>query len=294
MSVNELAFHCTVARHGTLALDVNIARSAGFSALEMSATKLRQYLDAGYCGDDLRTLLAGFSVPGIGYLRDIERSGDLYPQLMAEARELFTLAAAAGAKGVQVLTGPIAVQAVIDHRAGRTPGQYAGLLDLPLDEQKRVTASNLRDLADLAAQFGLVLYLEALAWTPMTGLARQIELIDRAERANVQMVIDFWHCYASGDTPDTLAKLDKRYLYGVHVCDSLPFDGGIPDEDVLRNVPTGQGVLPLKDWVQAVKATGYQGWWSCELFCQKQHQGDSFAIAREHFGLLDELVNGQA
>jgi len=292
MSVNELAFHCTVARHGTVALDVTIARAAGFSALEMSGAKLQKYFDAGYTRDALRALLGELSVPGIGYLRDIERSGALYPELMGEARQLFSLAAAAGAKGVQVLTGPINVQAVIDHRQGHEPRFYQGLLALDLEEQKRITASNLRDLADLAAEFDLILYLEALAWTPMTGIGHQVELIERAERANVKMVIDFWHCYTSGDTPADIARMDKAYIYGVHVCDSLPFDGGIPNEDVLRDVPTGQGVLDLQEWVQAVKATGYQGWWSCELFCLKQHQGDSFAVAREHYKLLDDLVNG--
>ncbi len=292
MSVNQLAFHCTVARHGTLALDVSIAKAVGFSALEMSGTKLQKYFDVGYTQADLGRLLGDLSVPGIGYLRDIERTGALYPELMVEARQLFSLAAAAGAKGVQVLTGPINVQAVVDHREGHAPRHYNGLLALDLEEQKHITASNLRDLADLAAQFDLQLYLEALAWTPMTGIARQIELIERTGRSNVKMVIDFWHCYTSGDTPADIARMNKDHLYGVHVCDSLPFAGGIPNEDVLRDVPTGQGVLDLKEWVEAVKATGYQGWWSCELFCLKQHQGDSFAIAREHYKLLDDLVNG--
>ncbi|MDO7897527.1 sugar phosphate isomerase/epimerase family protein [Pseudomonas citrulli] len=292
MAVNEFALHCTVARHGTVALDVNIAKSVGFSALELSATKLHKYFDAGYSREDLKGLLGGLSVPGLGYLRDIERTGALHAQLMEEAQQLFSMAVAAGAKGVQVLTGPIDVQAVIDHHDRRPSSKYAGLLGLELEEQKRITARNLRALADLAAQFNLTLYLEALAWTPLTGVTNQIQLIDRVDRPNVKMVIDFWHCYASGDTPDTVARMDKHYLYGVHVCDSLTFDGGIPNEDILRDVPTGEGVLDLKAWIQAVKATGYQGWWSCELFCLKQHQADSFEVARNHFKLLNELVNG--
>jgi len=291
MSVNELAFHCTVARHGTVALDLNIAKSAGFSSIEMSGAKLQKYFEVGYETKDLRELLTGFSVPGIGYLRDIERTGPLESELMRDAEELFSLAGAAGAKGVQVLTGPINVQAVIDHMGGKAPRFYSGLLGHTLEEQKKITAHNLRRLADLASQFNLTLYLEALAWTPMTGLTHQMELIDRADRPNVKMVIDFWHCYTSGDTPEHISKMSKDYLYGVHVCDSLQFDGGIPNEDILRDVPTGEGVLNLKEWTDAVKATGYKGWWSCELFCLKQHQGDSFKVAQDHFKLLNNLVN---
>lgn len=292
MSVHELAFHCTVARHGTVALDVSLAKSAGFSAIEMSGIKLKKYFEAGYQVQDLKALLNGVSVPGIGYLRDIERSGCFESELMNEAEAIFALASAAGAKGVQVLTGPINVQAVIDYKEGKEPRFYSGLLDHTLEDQKKITAHNLRRLADLASQFNLTLYLEALAWTPMTGLSHQVELIDRADRSNVKMVIDFWHCYTSGDTPEHISNMSKDYLYGVHVCDSLQFDGGIPNEDILRDVPTGDGVLNLKEWADAVKSTGYQGWWSCELFCLKQHQGDSFKVAQDHFKLLNNLVNG--
>lgn len=291
MSKNEFALHSTVARYGTVALDVNIAKSAGFSAIEMSGAKLQKYFDVGFTNKDLQELLCGISVPGVGYLRDIERTGKQYSELMAEAEQLFSLASAAGAKGVQVLTGPLNVQAVIDYKERGASSYYSGLLDRSLEDQKKITAENLRTLADLAAQFNLTVYLEALAWTPMTGIASQIELIDRAERSNVKMVLDFWHCYTSGDTPEDVSKIDKDYLYGIHVCDSLKFDGGIPNEDVLRDVSTGKGVLDLKEWVQAVKSTGYEGWWSCELFCLQEHQSDSFKVAESHLKLLKNLVN---
>lgn len=104
------------------------------------------------------------------------------------------------------------------------------------------------------------------------------------------MVIDYWHCYASGDTPDAVAKLDKSLIYGVHICDSLAFNGGIPNEAVLRDVSTGAGVLNLRDWTDAVKATGYVGWWSCELFCRRDQQDDSFAVARALHDLMSDLV----
>jgi len=291
MCAYELTFHPTLARYGSLALDVKIAKSIGFSALELSALKLKQYFSAGYSKRDLETLLDGLSIPGIGWLDDIERTGALYSGLMADAEAVFSLAADCGATGVQVLTGPLNVEAVIEHQQHGRSGHYSGLLGYSLDEQKKITAGNLRALADLAAEAGLTLYLEALAWTPMAGISNQLELIDRAERPNIKLLVDFWHCYASGETADAISRIDPHYLYGVHVCDSLKWDGNIPDESVLRDVPTGKGVLDLSVWVQAVKATGYSGWWSCELFCRKQHQADSFEVAQEYFNLLNTLLN---
>lgn len=287
---NCLALHSTVAKHSTLAMDIDIATAVGFDALEINSGKLEAFLQAGYSDAELKQRLASVTVPGIGYLRDIERQGAEREALFEEARRLFHLANLAGAKGVQVLTGPINVQAVHDFQQSGRSAHYSGLLGRDMAEQYRLTASNLAALADLARQYDLLLYLEALSWTPLNSLAHQLQLIDRTERRNVKMVIDYWHCFTSGNSPDDVAKIDKDLIYGVHVCDSLPFNGGIPNEDLLRDVPTGSGVLDLAEWTAAVKATGYVGWWSCELFCKKQQQQNSYAVAKDLHALLTRLV----
>ncbi|WP_334174614.1 sugar phosphate isomerase/epimerase family protein [Pseudoxanthobacter sp.] len=287
-----LLLHSLVARHATLAMDLEIARAAGYDGLEASASKMRAFLDAGFTEADLSARLRGVSIPGMGFLIDIERHGSDEPALMRDAEAMFALAQVAGARAVQVITGPVDVEAVFDHAAGRTATRYSGVLKLPKAEQFAITAANLRKLADLAAGYGLLLYLESLAWTPLNTLDDQVRLIEMAGRDNLRLVVDFWHCYASGDTPDRVARLPRDILYGVHVCDSLPFSGGIPREAELRDVPTGGGVLDLKAWADAVRSTGYVGWWSAELFCRKQHQEDSFALAAEIRRLLDRLANG--
>ena len=89
---------------------------------------------------------------------------------------------------------------------------------------------------------------------------------------------------------EDVAALPGDLIYGVHVCDSLAHPGGIPDEGILRDVPTGRGVLELQDWVDAVKATGYEGWWSCELFCRREQQQNSFAVAGRLHELMARLI----
>lgn len=291
MPRQKLIYHPLVSRDSTLAIDLEIMRRTGFEGIEVSAAKMRAFLAAGWSEAELAALLAEVYVPGTGFLLDIERQGAETDALLREAEALFDLAVLAGAEGVQVLTGPVDVEAVRRHAAGLpADGRYAGLLGRPRAEQIARTAANFRRLADLAADRGLLLYLEALAWTPLNRLADQVALIEAAERDNLRLVVDFWHCYASGDTPDAVARLDPALIHGVHVCDSLAFAGGIPDESVLRDVPTGRGVLVLRDWAEAVKATGYVGWWSCELFCRRQHQDDSFAVARALHTLMSDLV----
>ena len=285
-----LIYHGLVSRHAPLAMDLEIMRQADFQGLEVSGTKMRAALEGGVTEPELAAWLAPVHVPGLGFLLDIERHGADHAALLQEARALFRLAVIAGAKAVQVLTGPVQVQAVQTFAAGGQSGLYEGVLRLPRAEQIDITARNLAQLADLAADHGLLVYLEALAWTPLNRLTDQVDLIRRADRPNLRLAVDFWHCYASGDRPEDIAALPGALIYGVHVCDSLPFAGGIPDESVLRDVPTGQGALALQDWVGAVKATGYQGWWSCELFCRKQQQENSFEVARSLHQLMAGLI----
>lgn len=288
---NSLILHTTVTKWSTLAMDVALARSVGFDGVELSGTKVRNYLDSGYSKSELTELLSGLAVPALGFVTDLEREGAGFESLLVEAEEHFSLAEAAGAKAVQVITGPIDVNAVRAHREGRKFDGYSGLLGRDLTEQIRINAANLAALADRAKSFGLELYLEALGWTPLNTLACQQAVIDQCARDNVKLVVDFWHCYVSGDGPEQIAKLPRDLILGVHLCDSKHFAGGVPDEGILRDVSTGSGVLNLQEWVDAVKATGYDDWWSCELFCKRDQQGDSRQVAADLKALMDRLIN---
>jgi sugar phosphate isomerase/epimerase len=287
---NRLIYHNRISLCSTLSIDLDIMRRIGYDGLEISAAKMRDMLTAGFSEAELRQRLEGVDIPGIGFLIDIERTGADQAALIRDAEEIFRLARIAGARGVQVLTGPVQVQAVRAFADRTSSGLYEGVLHLPKSDQVAVTANNLALLADMAAKSGLLLYLESLAWSPLNRLSDQVELIKRADRDNVRLVVDYWHCYASGDEPRDVAKLDGQMVYGVHICDSQEFRGGIPDEAVLRDVPTGMGVLNLKEWTDAVKSTGYEGWWSCELFCRRQHQDDSYRVASEIHDLMQTLV----
>lgn len=287
---NQLIFHSMASRPNSLAIDIAIARRLGFDGLETSGAKIAAFLEAGFTERELKERLDGLFLPGIGFLIDLERQGDGRAQMLREAEALCGLAVAAGAKGIEAITGPLDIRVFEPDAAARHPGLYRGLIDLPEADQTELTARNLQAVADIAAAHGLVVYLEALSWTPLNTLDAQRRILDLCKRDNVRIVIDFWHSYTSGDTPERISRLDKDLIYGVHLCDSLPFTGGIPNEPVLRDVPTGRGVLDLREWVEAVQSTGYRGWWSCELFCRRQHQDDSFAVAAELKAVMERLI----
>lgn len=287
----KIIYHSMISRHATMAMDLEIAGRLGFDGIEISAAKVRAFLAAGHSIEELQERFASVDVQGFGFLLDLERHDADQAALIAEATEMFDLAATIGAKAVQILTGPVDRRAVVDCASKRPQTGYWGVLGLPRDQQLETTSANIALLADIAAQHGLVVYLEALGWLPLNRIADQVELIERAGRKNVKLVVDFWHCYVSGDSPKTIAGLDRDMICGVHVCDSLFHDGGIPDESVLRDVPIGDGVIDLQAWTDAVLSTGFEGWWSAELFCVKQHQDNSFTVAADLQSRLTDLVS---
>ena len=153
----------------------------------------------------------------------------------------------------------------------------------------------MRAVADIGAPFGIRYYLEPVAWTPLGSLARAVEVIDAAERDNVGLVLDFWHLWQRGTTPDDVARLDRRFISGVDFADSLGPAGSPAPDQRSRCVWPGEGEIPLREWVAAVRATGFDGWWDNELYSPLHWEWpDPFAVGTGLRAVLGGLLDGSA
>jgi sugar phosphate isomerase/epimerase len=258
-------------------MQVRVARETGWDGIFLRAEHLQRYLAQGYPEATLREALSGLAPVNLGALPDVERwRPNERAAMLREAETLTALAVELGVSNVQLLTGPVA-----------PGGPYSGPAELSPADLRRVSADALRAVADLGAPHGINYYLEPVAWTPLAPLARAVEAIEAAERENVGLVLDFWHLWHAGSTPDDVARLDRRVIFGVDFADSLgPRGSGTPDQRS-RCVWPGEGVIPLRDWVQAVRATGFDGWWDNELYSPIHWESaDPFAIGA---GLLEVL-----
>src|SRR5262249_10944568 len=160
-----------------------------------------------------------------------------------------------GCELVQLLPGPL-----------DPDGPYRGLTGMPWPDMRKLTANNLKALSDIGKAHNVRFYLELLTWAPLHTLKQTLEVIDAAERDNIGVNVDFWHLWNSGDKAEDVAKLNKDLIYCVHFCDALERAGERGNGGQLgRDVWTGGGRIPLKEWVDAVRATGFDGIWSCEL-----------------------------
>ncbi len=257
-------------------MQIELARSTGWDGIFLRSEHLRRYLATGLDPRDLRTALRGLEPVNLGALVDVERwrPGE-HAAMLEEAAALTRLAVEVGATNVQLLTGPV-----------DPGGAYSGPAGLAPDELRRVTATALREVADLGAPLGIRYYLEPLAWTPLSTLAAAVEVIDEAGRDNVGLVLDYWHLWHRGTTPDDIARLDRRYISGVDLSDSLGPRGDCGPDQRTRRVWPGEGSIPLREWSDAVRSTGFDGWWDNELYSPPHWELDATHIAT---GLLQVL-----
>ena len=118
-------------------------------------------------------------------------------------------------------------------------------------------------------------------------------MIDAAERDNVGLVLDFWHLWQRGTTPDGIARLDPRIIFGVDLGDSLGPPGAGTADQRSRCVWPGDGDIPLREWVAAVRSTGFDGWWDNELYSPLHWESaDPFAVGVGLLEVLRTLLRG--
>jgi len=261
-----LALHGQTTLHSNLTSDIRIAKQAGFSGLEIATPKLLRCLEAGVTAEELTELFHKFKVQPvcIDILGDVERiDPEGRKRLLNDAKRLCSTARTLGCPTVQL-------------------NAFSGLQGRPESEILQLTARNVAEIADIGAEYGIRFQIEGAAWTPIHSLSLCLNLIERAERENVGLVIDFWHLWASRETsPEEVARLDNSLIYGVHLCDGLrPSEvEAWPEETLLRDCLPGDGQLPIAEWVTAVQATGYDGVWSGEILGHRLWETDHLEIA---------------
>ena len=277
-----IALHGETITPCNLLTHIDVTKETGYDAIEIAHIHMERYLAQGLSLEAIKEYLDGFPVIAMGYVKDIERQEpDQYAALLEETERKCMIAQTLDCPSVQLLTGPLG------------PGHgkadpYVGLTGRPWPEIRSLTAKNLQAIGDIGAQYGVGFYLEPIAWAPLHSLDQGLEVIDAAERDNIGIVIDFWHMWITGTTPDDIAKLDPEIINGVHFCDSWPANGA-PISHAQREVWPGGGYIPLKEWVDAILATGYDGWWSPELHSPKHWEMDPWRTAFNLREMMDYM-----
>jgi 4-hydroxyphenylpyruvate dioxygenase len=143
-------------------------------------------------------------------------------------------------------------------------------------------AADFSALGDIAAERGLKVGYEALAWGRHVNDHRDAwEIVRRADHAAVGLILDSFHTLARRIDPDTIRRIHGDKIFFVQLADAPMIE-----MDLLywsrhfRNMP-GEGDLAVTSFMRAVSATGYDGPVSLEIFNDQFRGGPPKAIARD-------------
>jgi 4-hydroxyphenylpyruvate dioxygenase len=252
----------TVSLSGTLPEKLEAAAAAGFDGIEIFENDLLHFEGS---PADVRRIASdlGLAIALYQPFRDFEAMPDaLRARNLARAERKFDVMAQLGVDTILVCSN---------------------VQDIAIDDPARA-ANDLRQMAEAAAQRGLKLGYEALAWGKHTRSWRQAwQIVKQADHPALGLILDSFHTLSLGDTLDGIEDVPPEKLFFVQFADAPKLS-----MDVLswsrhyRNFP-GQGDLPVTDFARAVLKAGYTGPLSLEIF------NDEFRAAPARQTALDGM-----
>ena len=143
-------------------------------------------------------------------------------------------------------------------------------------------AADFHELGERAARRGLKVGYEALAWGRYVNDHRDAwEIVRRADHPNVGLILDSFHSLSRKIDINSIRSIPKEKIFIVQLADAP-----LIDMDLLywsrhfRNMP-GEGDLPVTAFTEAVASTGYDGYFSLEIFNDQFRGGSTRAIAAD-------------
>lgn len=260
----------TVTLAGSLERKLAAAARAGFDGIDLCRDDLG---DSGMGASQARALIAGYGLQVYAWqpLRDAEGvPPDQMPSSMDRARRFFATARDLGAGTV-----------IVCSNASGAVNDFA------------LTAAQLGDLADAAAEYGLQLAYEALSWgTFVRTYAHAWSLVAAARRDNLGICLDSFHILARGEDLATIRRIPGGKIAAVQVADAPRMNLDFRTWSRHYRCFPRQGDLDVGGFTAAVLAAGYRGPWGLEIFSDELRQEDPATAAAAAMASLGALARG--
>ncbi len=160
---------------------------------------------------------------------------------------------------------------------------------LALNDRNRIL-DDLSELGERAAGRGVRVGYEALAWGRHVSDHRDAwSLVRDVDHPNIGLILDSFHSLSRRIPSASIGDIRPDKLFIVQIADAPWLDMDLLSwSRHFRNMP-GQGDLPVTEFAEAVFRTGYQGYWSLEIFNDRFRAGSASGVAIDGFRSLQLL-----
>lgn len=237
---------------------VRIAGQAGYSAIEPWNDEIDEYLRQGGTLAELKTALddAGLKVVSMIALGGwITAEGDEHARILDECRRRMDQAAALGSP--YIVASPPQPIVNLEHASRR----YAELLRLGREHGVKPSMEFLGFVDGIKTM--------AAAWAIAAGTGDP----------DATVVADVFHMMRGGHTVDDLLMIAGRRMASFHIND-LPADPPPTQQTDYDRVMVGEGIADLPRVIANLRAIGYEGPLSLELFNRALWDRDPAEVAR--------------
>jgi sugar phosphate isomerase/epimerase len=182
-----------------------------------------------------------------------------------------------------------------DARAAARPAALAAAVGAPLVIASAPVPMPFEDVhtafaaaAEVCAAHGRRLAVEYIPHSSLRTLADAVRLGEEIGWDRLGLVVDSYHSLLGGATPEEIAALEAGQIAVVQYSDARTTEpADRPDESRNHRRRPGAGMLPLHDFVAAVRATGYDGVVAAEvLSTEVRETTDLPATVRDCYAAL--------
>ena len=150
----------------------------------------------------------------------------------------------------------------------------------------------LAELIPTAVKLGVTLAIEpmhqgcAAEWTFLTSIDETLDLLNAIGNPRVKMVLDTYHV---GQEPGFVERIPELapYVALVQLGDALH-----PPDGEQNRCRLGEGTIPLREIIAALKSAGYDGYYDVELLGEEIETPDYVSLLQHARTAFDELVGG--
>ncbi len=257
-------------RPASLEDKVKFAAEAGFDAIEPWDKELETYEQEGGNLKDLgkRIRDLGLFVPSmIGLWNALPPTKEAFEESLADTRRRMRMAADIGCEHVQVI--------------GNTAGD---------DWQQAWVAARYRDLIEIGVnEFNLRPALVFVKFQPIKTFGQALGIALDANHPKAMVIPDTFHMYISGGGFEALKHVKGESIAIFQFADAPASPGADELKDADRVYP-GDGILPLPQILRDLKATGFKGCVSLELYNPNYWKEDLAKVARTGLEKTVEVI----
>lgn len=147
-----------------------------------------------------------------------------------------------------------------------------------------LTAEQLHRVGELAADHGVTISYEALAWgRHVNRVRRSWEAVQRADHPNIDLAVDTFHILSRGDDASALEGIPGDRIGFMQIADAPRLDMNVLHWSRHHRCFPGQGDFDVAGLVGAVVDAGYRGPLSLEVF------SDVVRVADARINALDAM-----